>query len=265
PELQVFRERRDPGFAFHLDVLYSEREHLDQPEREEQAHHPAHHCHGCGTHLARRLGTRRYRDHGDRQAEREALEREADQGGGIEYSRDRPRVLVETPGGETVHGEVGSHEHEATAKNGERCHRYPGGQHPRQKFAFNRIHVFGAHAVELARHLHQGEGGVAPSHRPSASRCTVSRASLSLTPAAWISSQVFRSTGMPSFSRLRRISRSGSPAMRTLSNPGAGRPWRNHSRNSRASRSKAGAVPRRAGSITIASMPFSTRCCLLSS
>src|SRR5439155_5862461 len=130
-----------PGSRSILDVLYSEREHLDEPEREEQAHHPSHHCHGCGAHLARRLRARRDREHGDRQAEREALEREADQRGGIEYSRDRARVLVETPGGEAVHREVGSHEHQATAKNGERCHRYPSGQHPRQKFAFERIHV----------------------------------------------------------------------------------------------------------------------------
>src|SRR5947199_4707365 len=43
PYTTLFRSRT----TINLNVLYSEREHLDEPEREEQAHHPAHHCHGC--------------------------------------------------------------------------------------------------------------------------------------------------------------------------------------------------------------------------
>src|SRR5207247_20880 len=107
--------------------------------------------------------------------------------------------------------------------------------------------------------------GCLGAHSPWARAWRRSRASFTLSAARWISCQVVSSTGMPSLLRLARISRSGSPAMRTWSKPGAGRDLRSQSRNSRASRSKAAAVPRRFGSITITSMPFITRCLLDSS
>src|SRR5687767_13684535 len=98
-----------------------------------------------------------------------------------------------------------------------------------------------------------------PNQLPRANCSIWCGSSSSLPAAARISFQVSSSTGMPSRSRFARYSRSGSPAMRTRSWPGAAREARSQARKLFASFLKAASVPRRAGSITIEIMPLSTR------
>src|SRR6185436_9677037 len=145
-----------------------------------------------------------------------------------------------------------------TAGRANGVHRRRGGAHRRGGEGRHPHHPVREHGAVRARAARAGS-------QPLASFSTCGGSSFTFAAAARISFHVLSSTEMPSRSRFARVSRSGSPASRTRSAPGAGRPFRSHSTNWRVSLWNAAAVPRRAASITMVSMPFSTRCFLLSS
>ena len=102
--------------------------------------------------------------------------------------------------------------------------------------------------------------------QPLASFSIRAASSLTFAAAARISFQVLSSTGMPSRSRFARVSRSGSPAMRTLvgarRGPALAQPVEELARLAAERVCRCRAAPDRSA---IDSMPFSTRCFLLSS